>query len=137
MRTLAIKILGSIYGCLALLWLPSFLSFLVFGPSLNEAQQDHFVIPYISFGIGFPIINISICGLICYSFWNLRSWGRILAIIYNAAYLIWLLLGFISRLHDSPPITGSVILLFIAFLSILGGIVTLLMRASIRNLMNS
>ena len=131
-----IKLTGGIYAIIGLLSLPGFFLMLAYGPKLDETNSEslgpHLVLLVI------PLLWCGVFGLLGYSFFTLKWWGRYLAILGNGLLIGAVIIGFVAaRITEVPPpeLTQPALLFLIGFFVVSGGLLAVCFWSPVKRLM--
>ncbi len=127
--TVLLAIIGVLYLWLGVASIGTALYFFIYGPPLFEGLSFIFVV--------LPVFNAVASLAIAYAFFRRRRWGRYLALTFNGIYFAAWLGGFaIAQLTERPQVPLPAAIVLIGVLALLGGIMLLCLRPSVRAVMS-
>lgn len=90
--------------------------------------------------VGFPLLNAVVSFSIAYAFITHKRWGRYLAITYNGLWIAAFSvesIGVVSSVGITPfrELTRASVVVFLAFVIVVGGIIVLCLRKDVKELM--
>jgi hypothetical protein len=131
-----LKLVGRLYALIGLASLPSFFFMLAYGPKPGGTASESIVSPVIL--LGAPLVWCGVFGLLGYSFFTLKRWGRYLAILSNGFLIGAVMLGFVAgRVNESalPELTPPALLFLIGFFVVFGSLFVLCFWSPVKRLM--
>jgi len=95
MVAILLRVLAGVYALLALLFLLVAMPYIIFGPAIRSVPRAH--LPGYFMFWAFHYFNIVGGGVIAYALWTLRPWGRYVAVLFNAVYVVLIVSQIIIR----------------------------------------
>ncbi len=123
-----LKVIGLFYGIFGVINLFTFLYLFVYSPPLDSLPGI-----FAFEALGTPPLIAVISFLITYAFWNLKRWGRYLAIVFNGTGVFVFGWGFKLR----PPLTGLEIIYILLFIVLPIGIILFCLHPRVKELMQN
>lgn len=130
-----LAIVGIFYGISSLLSFFTFIFFIAYGQGTDGSVPNSALRVLL---ISAPLLNAILSGAIMYSLLKPRNWGSYLTIGYNAIWVGGVIISTIkARLVEDnlPPLTQPAILFLFFSVVVPLGIIFLLMRKEVKNLM--